>query len=111
MQDAADVVLMQEGIAGVATLLDLSVSVRRVIIFNFCWAFAYNFFALLIAIGVFQPLGFVLPPALAGLGEVFSVMPVLLASLLLKLYRKPALGEPLRSVAVDRYAELEEITL
>lgn len=118
-QDAADVVLLREGISGLSTLIDLSVKVHRSIVFNFCWAFVYNFFGLLIAAGVFTPVGFTLPPALAGLGEIFSVMPVIVSSLLLKLYRKPLLEEEQAFTVIvddddhddDPHYELEEIDL
>lgn len=84
-QSAADVVLMRPGLAGLVTLLGVSrLSVRR-IWFNFGWSAVYNLFAVLLGGGAFSALGGVaIPPAFAGLGELVSVLPVVLAAVLLR---------------------------
>ncbi|CUS20153.1 LAQU0S01e00166g1_1 [Lachancea quebecensis] len=81
-QSAADVTLVKQDLNGLLTLMRLSkVSVRR-IKFNFAWSFVYNFFAILLAAGAF--VDFKIPPEYAGLGELISVVPVVVAALLLK---------------------------
>lgn len=84
-QSAADVVLLRPGLAGLVTLLGVSrLSVRR-IWFNFGWSAVYNVFAVLLGGGAFSALdGVKIPPAFAGLGELVSVLPVVLAAVLLR---------------------------
>lgn len=76
----ADVVLLG-GLDGVPALLALSKRSFRRITFNFVWSAVYNLFAILLAGGAFVK--FRIPPAYAGLGEIVSVMPVILAALTL----------------------------
>lgn len=81
-QSAADVVLMRPALSGILTVLDISkVAVRR-IKFNFGWSFVYNLFAVLLAAGAFVEVR--IPPEFAGLGELVSVLPVIIAALLLR---------------------------
>jgi Cu2+-exporting ATPase len=81
-QAAADVVLMRPALSGIITLMDTSkVSVRR-IKFNFGWSFVYNTFAVLLAAGAFVKAR--IPPEFAGLGELISVLPVIIAAALLR---------------------------
>ncbi|KAJ5760538.1 hypothetical protein N7520_007694 [Penicillium odoratum] len=81
-QAAADVVLMRPALSGVITVMDTSkVSVRR-IKFNFGWSFIYNTFAVLLAAGAFVKAR--IPPEYAGLGELISVLPVIIAAALLR---------------------------
>ncbi|KAK3069815.1 hypothetical protein LTR53_011557, partial [Teratosphaeriaceae sp. CCFEE 6253] len=75
---AADVVLLG-GLKGVVTLLDVSARAYACIRFNFVWAAVYNVFAILLAGGAFVKVR--VPPAYAGLGEIVSVGPVILAAL------------------------------
>jgi Cu2+-exporting ATPase len=81
-QSAADVVLMRPSLSGILTLIDLSRAAYRRIIFNFAWAFVYNLFAILLAAGAFVNAR--IPPQYAGLGEIVSVLPVILIALQLK---------------------------
>lgn len=74
----ADVVLLN-GIDGVIKLLDVSRSAFRRIVFNFGWSATYNVLAILLAGGAFVKVR--IPPAYAGLGEIVSVMPVIVAAL------------------------------
>ena len=77
-QAAADVVLMRPAVSGIITVMDTSkVSVRR-IKFNFGWSFIYNTFAVLLAAGAFVKAR--IPPEFAGLGELISVLPVIIAA-------------------------------
>ncbi|KGO68092.1 ATPase, P-type, K/Mg/Cd/Cu/Zn/Na/Ca/Na/H-transporter [Penicillium italicum] len=81
-QSAADVVLMRPDMSGILTMMDASkVSVRR-IKFNFVWSFVYNTFAVLLAAGAFVNAR--IPPQFAGLGELISVLPVIIAAVLLR---------------------------
>ena len=74
---SADVTLLGS-LDGVVTLLDLSRAAFRRIIFNFIWSGLYNIVAILFAAGAFVVSR--LPPAYAGLGEIVSVLPVILVS-------------------------------
>lgn len=79
--DAADVVLLS-GLKGVPYMLHLSRCAFRRILFNFAWAIAYNTLAILLASGLFAVTGndeVRIPPQFAGLGELVSVLPVILA--------------------------------
>jgi heavy metal translocating P-type ATPase len=73
----ADVVLLG-GLDGTLALLDISKRAFRRIMFNFAWSAAYNVFAILLASGAFVK--FRVPPAYAGLGEIVSVVPVIIAA-------------------------------
>ncbi|KAG9516571.1 heavy metal translocatin [Aureobasidium pullulans] len=79
----ADVILLGD-LKGVPILLDISKAAFHRILFNFLWAALYNVFAILLASGAF--VYFRIPPAYAGLGELVSVLPVVItaATLLMK---------------------------
>ena len=81
-QAAADVVLMRPALSGIITVVDTSkVSVQR-IKFNFGWSFIYNTFAVLLAAWAFVKAR--IPPEFAGLGELISVLSVIVAAALLR---------------------------
>lgn len=73
----ADVVLLGN-LKGVPQLLDISRAAFHRIMFNFLWAALYNVFAILLAGGAFVRVR--IPPAYAGLGELVSVVPVVLTA-------------------------------
>ena len=75
----ADVVLMSANLEGIVHLLDVCKAAYRRIVFNFVWSAVYNVLAVLLAGGAFVK--FRIPPAYAGLGEVVSVGPVIVAAL------------------------------
>lgn len=75
---AADVVL-SGGLEGIVQMLAISKKSFRIIMFNFAWAFVYNLVAILGTSGAF--VDFRIPPAYAGVGEVVSVLPVILAAM------------------------------
>lgn len=79
---AADVVL-SGGLEGLVQILLISRKAYRIIMFNFGWAFVYNLVAILGTSGAF--VNFRIPPAYAGVGEVVSVLPVILAAMSLAL--------------------------
>ncbi|KAI0714207.1 heavy metal translocatin [Cerioporus squamosus] len=85
---AADVVLTHPSLTGILTLLELSDAVARRIALNFAWSFVYNLVAILLAAGAFVHVR--VAPAYAGLGEIVSVLPVVLVALQLKWF-KPSL--------------------
>ncbi|KAF0977493.1 hypothetical protein FDP41_003485 [Naegleria fowleri] len=86
--EAADVVLVKSDLKDVLVALDLSKTTFQRIKMNFVWAFFYNLIGIPLAAGALYPaLGVVIPPALAGLSEIFSSLPVVLFSLLLKTFK------------------------
>jgi Cu2+-exporting ATPase len=87
-QSAADAVLMRPSLSGILTLMDLSRAFYRRVVFNFTWAFVYNFFAILLAAGTFPHAR--IPPQYAGLGEIVSVLPVIAIAMQLKWARVSA---------------------
>lgn len=85
-QTAADVVLVRPYLTGILVLLDLSKAAFHRIFFNFAWAFVYNLFAILLAAGAFVNAR--IEPQFAGLGEIVSVLPVILIALQLKFFKR-----------------------
>ncbi|CCM02613.1 uncharacterized protein FIBRA_04716 [Fibroporia radiculosa] len=82
---AADVVLTHPSLMGILTLLELSEAVSRRILLNFAWSAIYNLVAILFAAGAFVHAR--IAPAYAGLGEIVSVVPVVLVALQLKWFK------------------------
>ncbi|KNG87447.1 putative copper-transporting ATPase [Aspergillus nomiae NRRL 13137] len=81
-KSAADVVLMRPTLLSILTMINISEKAVRRIKFNFGWSFVYNLFAILLGAGAFVDAR--IPPEFAGLGELVSVLPVVLAAVLLK---------------------------
>ena len=81
-RSAADIVLMRPSLAAIPVFLDIAKAAHRRIVLNFAWSFVYNLFAILLAGGAFVRAR--IPPAYAGLGEVVSVVPVVLIALQMK---------------------------
>ncbi|KAM0328118.1 hypothetical protein ACHAQA_005521 [Verticillium albo-atrum] len=77
-QGAADVILLA-GLDGILFLLDVSKASYNRMVFNFAWSAVYNVLAILLAGGAFVRIR--IEPAYAGLGEIVSVLPVILAAL------------------------------
>ena len=69
-------------------LLELADAAARRVGANFAWAAAYNLVAVLFAAGAFVDAR--IPPAYAGLGELVSVLPVVLVALHLKWFKPRA---------------------
>ena len=83
-QDTADLVVMGEGLAGLADALLLARATMAKVRQNLFWAFAYNSLALPLAMGLFLPsLGWVLLPPLAALLMAVSSISVVTNALLL----------------------------
>lgn len=85
---AADVVLTG-GLDTIPALLDISKEAFMRIVFNFFWSALYNLFAILLSAGAFVKVR--IPPAYAGLGEIVSVLPVVLIALTLMGFKRKAL--------------------
>jgi len=77
-QGAADVVLLN-GLQGIPFLLDVSKASFHRMAFNFVWSAIYNVLAVTMASGAW--VNFRIPPRYAGLGEMVSVVPVVLAAM------------------------------
>lgn len=83
-KSVADVVLVLPKLKGILTMIAVSRKAVDRIWLNFYWSFFYNIFAILLAAGAFESRNVRIPPAYAGLGELVSVVPVILLALLLK---------------------------
>ncbi|KAF1946059.1 heavy metal translocatin [Clathrospora elynae] len=79
-KSAADVVLMTARLHDILILLDISHAAYQRIILNFSWSALYNVFAILLAAGAFVEAReqMRITPQWAGLGELVSVLPVVL---------------------------------
>jgi Cu+-exporting ATPase len=95
--EAADVVLMRPNdLMSIPAALHLARSIFGRIKLNLAWACAYNVVGLPFAMGIFLPLGFHLHPMAAGAAMAASSVSVVVSSLLLKFWRRPAwMDEPL----------------
>lgn len=85
-QAAADVVLIRPSLTGVLLSLDLSRSAMHRVFLNFAWSFVYNLFGMLLAGGAFVNAR--ISPQFAGLGEIVSVLPVILIALQLRWFKR-----------------------
>ena len=83
---ASDAVLIRPSLGGIISLVELSDAVYRRILLNFVWAFVYNMVAILFAAGAFVNAR--IAPAYAGLGELVSVLPVVLIAMQLKMFKR-----------------------
>lgn len=90
--EAADIVLMRpDDLISVPASLALSRSVFNRIKLNLVWACGYNVIGLPFAMGLFLPFGgFMLPPMAAGAAMALSSVSVVVSSLLLKFWKRPA---------------------
>lgn len=84
-KSAADIVLMNPRLLDVVVLLDIARAAYRRIILNFVWSFVYNVGAVLLASGAIRK--WRLEPKYAGLGEMVSVVPVVLVAFQMKWIR------------------------
>ncbi|TKX20143.1 P-type cation-transporting ATPase-like protein [Elsinoe australis] len=73
-------------LTGIIYLLDVSKAAYRRIVFNFVWAAVYNVFAILLASGAFVRVR--IEPQWAGLGEIASVLPVVLAAMTMMRWKR-----------------------
>ena len=86
--ETADVVLMQDDLAGVASSIELSRRTMATIKQNLFWAFFYNAVGIPVAAGVFYPwTGWLLSPIIASAAMAFSSVSVVTNSLRLRRFQ------------------------
>lgn len=83
-KSAANVILVKPDLTGVLNLLDISKAAYRRIWANFIWSFIYNLLAVSMAAGAWERLGLKIKPEFAALGELVSVLPVIVMAVQLK---------------------------
>ncbi|KAH7027576.1 E1-E2 ATPase-domain-containing protein [Microdochium trichocladiopsis] len=89
--EAADVVLMRPNdLMDIPAALDLSRTIFTRIKLNLAWACMYNIVGLPFAMGLFLPLGLHLHPMAAGAAMATSSVSVVVSSLMLKFWKRPA---------------------
>lgn len=89
--EAADVVLMRPtDLMDIPAALYLTRCIFSRIKLNLAWACMYNVIGIPVAMGFFLPLGFHMHPMLAGLAMACSSVSVVVSSLLLKSWKRPA---------------------
>jgi heavy metal translocating P-type ATPase len=99
-KSAADVILMTSRLHDVLILLDISRAAYRRIILNFLWSVLYNVVAILLAAGAFTRImkNARINPQYAGLGELVSVLPVVLIAFQM---RRRDYGRQYRAIEYD----------
>lgn len=89
--EAAGIVLMNSNdLLAIPASLHLSSTTFRRIKLNFLWACGYNIIGLPFAMGFFLPFGLTLHPMAAGAAMACSSVSVVMSSLALKWWRRPA---------------------
>ncbi|DBA02495.1 TPA: hypothetical protein N0F65_010967 [Lagenidium giganteum] len=102
--ESADLVLVKDDLKDLLNAFDLSRATNKVIRWNFLYGFLYNLVMMPIACGALYPFfGLAIPPAFAGLSELFSSVPVILFSLLLNYWKPRYVGPTMddASIAID----------
>ena len=82
--DSADVILMQDDLSKIVTLLNISKKTIRIIKENLFWAFIYNILMIPLAIGLLKPLGLSITPMIASISMTISSLCVVFNSLRLR---------------------------
>ncbi len=82
--DSADVLLIQNDLSKIVTLLKVSKRTITIVKQNLFWAFIYNILMIPIAIGLFKNVGISISPMLASLSMTISSLTVIANSLRLK---------------------------
>eukprot|EP01031_Cornospumella_fuschlensis_P029002 gene29002-35007_t len=92
--ESASMVLIRSNLFDLLVALDLAKVVFQRVRQNFLWAFVYNVVAIPWAAGLWFPwTHHMLPPQYAGLAMAMSSISVVLSSMALKLYKRPAVAE------------------
>jgi Cu+-exporting ATPase len=90
--DAAEMVLIRNNLHDVIVALDLARVVFNRIRLNLMWAMIYNVLAIPVAAGIWFPWTHaLLPPQYAGFCMAVSSISVVLSSICLRLYKRPAI--------------------
>jgi Cu+-exporting ATPase len=90
---------MRSDLLDVVAALHLSRNIFSVIKRNLVWACIYNVVSIPLAMGIFLPFGLYMHPMMAGAAMASSSVSVVMSSLSLKWWKRPALsvmpGEPI----------------
>jgi len=81
-KSAANIILIRSSLSSILIVVLVSRKSFHIIIFDFGWSFVYSLFAILLAAGAFVNTRF--QPEFAGLGELVSVLSVVVVGVLLK---------------------------
>lgn len=91
--ETANIVLIKNNLFDVITAIDLSDKTFQRIKLNYLFASIYNICGIPMAMGLLYPLWQIqIPPMVAGMCMAFSSVSVVLSSLMLRRYQKPAIG-------------------
>ena len=82
--DSADVILMNDDLSKIITLINISKKTITIIKQNLFWAFFYNLCMIPIAMGLLKPIGISINPVLSSIAMTISSLSVVLNSLRLK---------------------------
>ncbi|PWN53643.1 heavy metal translocatin [Violaceomyces palustris] len=88
--EAASIVLTRSNLLDVPASLHLGRRIFLQIQLNFVWATIYNLVGIPLAMGIFLPWGWSLHPMMAGAAMAFSSVSVVLSSLTLRWWKRPA---------------------
>lgn len=86
--DSSDVILMNDNLEKILSLIDISKKTIRNIKQNLFWAFFYNVCMIPIAIGLFSKFGIKMNPMLAGFAMTISSLTVIFNALRLKRWKE-----------------------
>ena len=82
--DSADIILIQDDLSKIISLLNISKKTVRIIKQNLFWAFIYNILMIPLAIGIFKPFGLSISPMIASISMALSSLCVVFNSLRLR---------------------------
>ena len=85
---SADVILMNDNLEKIVSLIDISKKAIRNIKQNLFWAFFYNICMIPIAIGLFRSFDIVMNPMIAGFAMTISSLTVVFNALRLKRWKE-----------------------
>ena len=82
--DSADVILMQDNLSKIVSLINISKKTIKIIKQNLFWAFIYNILMIPVAMGLLKPLGLSISPMIASITMTISSLCVVFNSLRLR---------------------------
>lgn len=86
--DSADVILMQDDLLKIVSLLNISKKTISIIKQNLFWAFIYNILMIPLAMGLFKSFGISISPMFASMAMTISSLTVVLNSLRLRKWKR-----------------------